>query len=58
MEYKFEDEDSPYSRDDAYEDLEKIRELLHNTRKQIKRDKLDQSDIDLSINIESKYTKK
>ncbi len=52
MDFNFEDESRPYSSDDAYEDLEKIREILHEAQRNINRDKLKKSEIDLSINID------
>ncbi len=52
MDYNWEDESKPYSSDDAYEDLEKLKEMLHEAQRKINRGKLEESDIDLSINIE------
>lgn len=52
MDYNWEDESKPYSSDDAYEDLEKLKEMLHEAQRKINRGKLEKSDIDLSINIE------
>ncbi len=52
MDFNFDDESKPYTSDDAYEDLESIREILHDAQKRINRSKLEKSDIDLSINIE------
>jgi hypothetical protein len=52
MDYNWEDESKPYSSDDAYEDLEKLKEMLHDAQRKINRGKLEKSDIDLSINIE------
>ena len=52
MSYNWEDESKPYSSDDAYEDLEKLKEMLHEAQRKINRGKLEKSDIDLSINIE------
>ncbi len=54
MDHKFncDDEGKPYSSDDAYEDLEKIREILHDAQKRINKDKLKNVDVDLSFNID------
>ncbi|SEK77397.1 hypothetical protein SAMN02910377_01796 [Pseudobutyrivibrio ruminis] len=52
MDYNWQDESKPYSSDDAYEDLEKLKEMLHEAQRKINRGKLEKSDIDLSINIE------
>ena len=52
MDYNWEDESKPYSSDDAYEDLEKLKKMLHEAQRKINRGKLEKSDIDLSINIE------
>ena len=52
MTWNFEDERKPYSSDDAYEDLENIRAMLHDAQRKINRGKLDKSGIDVSINIE------
>ena len=52
MDYNWEDESKPYSSDDPYEDLEKLKEMLHEAQRKINRGKLEKSDIDLSINIE------
>ena len=52
MGWNFEDEDKPYSSDDAYEDLEDIRALLHEAQRKINRNKLDKSGIDFSINLD------
>ncbi|MCR4566600.1 MAG: hypothetical protein K5769_01005 [Pseudobutyrivibrio sp.] len=59
MEHKFncDDESKPYSSDDAYEDLEKIREILHDAQKRINKDKLKKVDVDLSFNIDYKDQK-
>ncbi|MBO5618144.1 MAG: hypothetical protein J6M63_00310 [Pseudobutyrivibrio sp.] len=51
MDFNFEDESKPYSSDDAYEDLEKIREILHSAQRNINKDKLKSTPIDLSIQI-------
>ena len=51
MDFNFEDESKPYSSDDAYEDLEKIREILHEAQRNINKDKLKSTPIDLSIQI-------
>ncbi|MCR4694396.1 MAG: hypothetical protein K5773_03620 [Pseudobutyrivibrio sp.] len=52
--FNFENEDIPYSSDDAQEDLDKIRDIIHDAMKRINRDKLDKSDIDFSVNIKLK----
>ena len=52
MDFNFDDESKPYSSDDAYEDLEKIREILHDAKRRINKDKLKDSEIDLSISID------
>ena len=51
MDFNFEDESKPYSSDDAFEDLEKIRNILHEAQKNINKDKLKSTPIDLSIQI-------
>ena len=55
MDFNYDDESKPYSSDDAYEDLEMIRDILHEAQRKINKEKLKESDIDLSIqiNIES-----
>ena len=52
MDFNFEDESKPYSSEDAYEDLEKVREILHEAQRKINKDKLKSSEIDLSIQID------
>lgn len=52
MTWNWEDESKPYSTDDAYEDLEAIRSMLHDAQRRINRGKLEKSEIDLSINID------
>ncbi len=52
MDFNCNDENKSYSSDDAYEDLEKIREILHNAQRQINKDKLKSSSIDMSIQID------
>lgn len=52
MDFNFDDESKAYTSEDAYEDLEKIREILHNAKRQINKDKLKKSEIDISINID------
>lgn len=52
MSWNFEDESKPYSSDDAYEDLEAIKAMLHETQRKINRNKLEKSDIDFSINLD------
>ena len=52
MDFNFDDESKHYSSDDAYEDLEKIRELLHDTKRRINRDKLKNTEIDIEIKID------
>ncbi|QFJ54122.1 hypothetical protein [Pseudobutyrivibrio xylanivorans] len=52
MGWNFEDESKPYSSDDAYEDLEAIKAMLHEAKKKINRSKLEDSGIDISLNIE------
>lgn len=52
MGWNFEDEDKPYNPDDAYEDLEAIKAMLHNAQRKINRKKLEESGIDFSVNIE------
>ena len=52
MDFHFDDESKPYSSDDAYEDLEKIREIVHDAQKRINKDKLNKADIDVSISID------
>ena len=52
MDFNFEDESKPYSSEDAYEDLEKVREILHEAQRKINKEKLKASEIDLSIQID------
>ncbi|MCR5416840.1 MAG: hypothetical protein K6E79_08595 [Pseudobutyrivibrio sp.] len=52
MDFNFEDENKPYTSDDAYEDLEAIRDILHEAQRKINRDKLKNSNIDINIQIE------
>ncbi|SDH70440.1 hypothetical protein SAMN05421493_10394 [Pseudobutyrivibrio sp. 49] len=52
MNWKFEDENKPYSSDDAYDDLEAVKEMLREAQRKITRDKLEDSGIDFSVNIE------
>jgi len=52
MDFKYDDESRPYTSVDAFEDLEKIREILHDAKKRINKEKLKTSDIDISINID------
>ncbi|MBR5637482.1 MAG: hypothetical protein IKW81_11195 [Pseudobutyrivibrio sp.] len=52
MNWNFEDESKPYSSDDAYEDLEAIKAMLHEAQRKINRNKLEKSDIDFSINLD------
>ena len=54
MDYKFhcDDDSKPYSSDDAIEDLEKVREILHDAKMRINKDKLKKTDIGVSISID------
>ncbi|MBP5594121.1 MAG: hypothetical protein J6Y02_01975 [Pseudobutyrivibrio sp.] len=52
MDFNYDDENKPYSSDDAYEDLEKIRDILHDAQMRINKDKINKADIDVSINID------
>ena len=52
MEYNFEDESRPYSSDDAYEDLEKVKKMLQEAQRKINKDKLKKTEIDISIQID------
>ena len=52
MDFNFEDESKSYSSEDAYEDLEKIREILHSAQREINKDKLKKTEIDISIQID------
>lgn len=52
MDFNFQDENKPYSSDDAYEDLEKIRDILHDAQMRINKDKINKANIDVSINID------
>ena len=52
MDFNFDHEDKPYTSDEAYEDLEKIKEILHDAKKRINKDKLQKSEIDISIKID------
>ena len=52
MDFNFQDENKPYSSDDAYEDLEKIRDILHDAQMRINKEKINKANIDVSINID------
>lgn len=52
MDFNFQNENKPYSSDDAYEDLEKIRDILHDAQMRINKDKINKANIDVSINID------
>lgn len=52
MDFNFQDENKPYSSDDAYEDLEKVRDILHDAQMRINKDKINKANIDVSINID------
>ena len=52
MNWNFDDESKPYSSDDAYEDLEAIKAMLHEAQRRINRNKLEDSGIDFSINLD------
>lgn len=52
MDFNFQDENKPYSSYDAYEDLEKIRDILHDAQMRINKDKINKANIDVSINID------
>ena len=52
MDFNYDNENKPYSSDDAYEDLEKIRDILHDAQMRINKDKINKADIDVSINID------
>ncbi|MCR4830588.1 MAG: hypothetical protein K5883_03965 [Pseudobutyrivibrio sp.] len=52
MDFNYEDENKPYTSDDAYEDLERIRDILREAKVKINKDKLKKSEIDVSINID------
>lgn len=54
MSWNFEDENKPYSSEDAYEDLEEVRAMLHEALRKINRSKLEKSGIDFSINLDVK----
>ena len=51
MDFNF-DKETPYSSEDAYDDLEKIREQLHEARKKITKNKLSKTEIDIEIKID------
>ena len=51
MDFNF-DKEAPYSSEDAYDDLEKIREQLHEARKKITKNKLSKTEIDIEIKID------
>ncbi|SFH82688.1 hypothetical protein SAMN04487830_10987 [Pseudobutyrivibrio sp. OR37] len=51
MDFNYDDESKPYSSEDAIEDLEKIRDILHEAQRNINKDKLKSTPIDLSIQI-------
>ena len=50
MEFNF-DKKEQYSSEDAYEDLEAIREILSGAKKKITRSRLEEASIDLQISI-------
>lgn len=52
MSWNFDDENKPYSSDDAYEDLEAIKAMLHDAQRKINRSKLEKSGIDISFNLD------
>ncbi|WP_090421131.1 hypothetical protein [Pseudobutyrivibrio sp. YE44] len=52
MNWNFEDESKPYSSDDAIDDLEAVRAMLHEAQKKINRGKLESSDIGINISIQ------
>lgn len=52
MSWNFEDENKPYSSDDAYEDLESIKAILADAQRRINRSKLEKSGIELNIKID------
>ena len=52
MDFNYDNENKPYSSDDAYEDVEKIRDILHDAQMRINKDKINKADIDVSINID------
>lgn len=52
MSWKFEDENKPYSSDDAYEDLEAVKSILADAQRSINRSKLEKSGIELNIKID------
>ena len=52
MGYNFEDESKPYSSDDAFEDLEKLKEMLREAQRKINKEKINKANIDVSINID------
>lgn len=52
MDFNFNDESKPYSSDDAYEDLEKIRDILHDAKRRINKNNLKNSQIEISVNID------
>ncbi len=52
MSWNFEDENKPYSSEDAYEDLEDIKAILADAQRRINRNKLEKSGIELNIKID------
>jgi len=52
MDFNYENEDKPYSSEEAYDDLEKIRERLHAAKRKINKDKLKKTEIDIEIKID------
>jgi hypothetical protein len=52
MDFNCNDDNIPYTSDAAYEDLEKIREILHGAQREINKDKIKKAPIELSIQID------
>ena len=52
MKWNYDDESKPYSSEDAYEDLEAMKAMLREAQRKINRNKLEQSGIDISFNLD------
>ncbi|MCR5579956.1 MAG: hypothetical protein K6F66_00060 [Pseudobutyrivibrio sp.] len=52
MDFNYDDENKPYTSDDAYEDLEKIKDILRDAKTRINRNKLKGTEIDIEIKID------
>ncbi len=52
MQFNFDNEDKPYSDEEAFEDLENIKQILHDAQRKINRGKLEKTNIGLSVNLD------